>query len=273
MSHTTSAADSFESNIKKECEPLKNQIDQLSLVQKKRLKNILLIINKKNISIEIPNINVDNPVNYYLIISICCNYIICIINESCESCFTTNFLEHILFFSLWKNNFDLFKFFFNLITALITDLNTTSKSNNQLANNIHGTIIAKINMIIADNATQAAKNAETRATARTARATARDVRTATRAEAKTARAEKKATERATKRTARAEESASSEDMPTAPATMSKKSKKSFFSRLFSGIFKPRSRSLSVQVHVGGTKRKKQRVKCKTCKNYKKQVTY
>jgi len=56
-------------------------------------------------------------------------------------------------------------------------------------------------------------------------------------------------------------------MPTAPATMSKKSKKSFFSRLFSGISKnQKTRSLPVQVHVGGTKRKKRRAKCKTCKH-------
>lgn len=262
MSDTTSDVITFQSKLTQLCKTLKDQIDKLSLPQKTRLNYILMNINETITSHPIPIIDRYNPVNHFLIISLCCDYIICIINNNCELCFETNFIQHMLLFFLWKNNFELFTLFFDSITTLITTLITTSKSNDELAREITDTIKSMIDQKIVDNAKLVAKTAKINVAKKRKMVAARATSRAT------ARATAMANVRATSRTAR--DQLSVDTMPTAPASKTRSRVSSYFpifsGPIFSGIFKPTP--VSVSVKVGGTKRIKRRTKCRTCKQSK-----
>jgi len=308
MSHTTSAADSFESNIKEECKQLKLHIKTLTLKQKNNFLNIMKTT-KNTLALKTGS-KIINLIDIYLIFSLYCQYIICSIesidiDNEIDFCYTTIFIGTNLLI-LWKNTIELLPHFFKLLTNLITELKTNSFTREELAESI----ILKIEELISETAAEAeaeraraeakkkaakaakaavkaeevaakvaakvAKN-EAKATAKARADDARAARTAARPTARTAaRTAARTTARPTARPTARRTKASSVIIE-APTTMSKKSFYRFLPRLsglsgLSGIFKSRS----VPVHIGGTKRKKQRVKCKTCKTcktYKKQATY
>ena len=293
MSHTTSAADSFESNIKKECKQLKLHIKTLTLKQKNNFLNIMETT-KSNL-VSKTGSKIINLIDIYLIFSLYCQYIICSIesidiDNEIDFCYTSTIGTNLLI--LWKNTIKLLPHFFKLLTNLITELKTNSFTLKELAESI----ILKIKELISETAAEAeAERARAEAKKKAAKAAKAAVKAeevaakvaakVAKDEARAARATARAAARPTARTT-ARPTARTAARPTArrtssviieaPATMSKNSFYRFLPRLsglsgLSGIFKSRSRS--VPVHIGGTKRKKRRVKCKTCKTYKKQATY
>jgi len=143
MSHTTSAADSFESKIKEECKQLKLHIETLTLKQKNNFLKIMEITLKtmsQNSENELVTIH-SNLIDYYFLIAWCCNFIICNSSNDCNYCYSTYLLPNVLFFNSWNKNFEIITYFFKIITSI---LKTNLNNHDKIADIISNKIITKI---------------------------------------------------------------------------------------------------------------------------------